>query len=56
MYMGDSDYSPYTFKLDRPGSLLISHFQSAEQVVIIDAVRLFDHPGRVTTIDLEQLH
>jgi hydrogenase maturation protease len=43
------------FKLDRPGCQLISHFQSAEQVVIIDALRLDDHPGRVTSIDLEQL-
>jgi hydrogenase maturation protease len=43
-------------KLDRPGSQLISHFQNAEQVVIIDAVRLSDHPGRVSAIDLKQLH
>jgi hydrogenase maturation protease len=42
-------------KLDRPGSQLINYFQDAEQVVIIDAVRLSDHPGRVTAIDLEQL-
>lgn len=43
-------------KLDRPGSQLISHFQGADQVVIIDAVGLSDHPGRVIEIDLEKLH
>jgi hydrogenase maturation protease len=43
-------------KLDRPGSQLISHFKGVEQVVIIDAVRLADYPGRVSAINPEKIH
>jgi hydrogenase maturation protease len=43
-------------KLDRPGSQLVSYFQGADLVVIIDAVRLSETPGGVVSINLERLH